>query len=622
MTYKVGEGPNSNPEFTGSTSHSTAKSQSGQEHSATTANTSYSHDNTPLRQRELETFGNNTRSRVEGYSPGNSEFGHSHNPKSAGNVTPPPLSEGGLGLSLSGELAGVDVQANVRLGNTTDGGRSVQINTGNDIQVDYRNAPEGPSLANNSRDNTQSVSFRNESAVRPEFRNTPESVRFERSNDSAPRIANSSSDRSPSLSFRTESDVRFDPRNNAPESFQSNRLNNGSSDLNHLLRDTIKDLRGELNALRHDFHGNGHGHGRADYPPLGLNERHVDHLLNIATRGIEDRLGRGDAPERIARQLRADIAGVTKFSEHFSRLESVGGEPVRRAYESILRLALHTSEHESNRLPFIAEVLRDLRNGAFLHLRDVEGPFPLTGRARIVSEMMELMRTLEAIDKFTAEMKAAPYGKYNADLSLFSLGRVPGVVDVELAEALAKAFANLGPTLPSMAGRVEILRLVAALNGMLSDSTGRPLITMDGLPLKLGELLWFNARPEAFFDLWSGDRFSTRLFPSLLHGFDAVYSLMGFDGRSLSLPHFIAIQSQMNASEFEWFFGHAPLSEGWLRSVIEFLKDSISFDHNVLGETLEEALTNSRFHVAVMRGTVEDGRAVAGSFTFEPIPAR
>ena len=56
--------------------------------------------------------------------------------------------------------------------------------------------------------------------------------------------------------------------------------------------------------------------------------------------------------------------------------------------------------------------------------------------------------------------------------------------------------------------------------------------------------------------------------------------------------------------------------------MIEFLKDSISFDHNVLGEMLEEALTNSRFHVAVMRGTVEDGTAVNGSFTFEPALVR
>jgi hypothetical protein len=170
-----------------------------------------------------------------------------------------------------------------------------------------------------------------------------------------------------------------------------------------------------------------------------------------------------------------------------------------------------------------------------------------------------------------------------------------------------------------MAGRIEVLRLAAALNGILTDSAGRPLIMADGAPLKLGELLWFNVRPEALVDLWPGERFSTRFYPALLQGgFDAVYSLMGFDGRSLSLPHFIAIQSQINSSEFEWLFGQSPLSEGWLRAMIEFLKDSISFDHNVLGEMLEEAVTNGRFHFAVMRGTVDEGRAVAGSFNFVP----
>jgi hypothetical protein len=60
------------------------------------------------------------------------------------------------------------------------------------------------------------------------------------------------------------------------------------------------------------------------------------------------------------------------------------------------------------------------------------------------------------------------------------------------------------------------------------------------------------------------------------------------------------------------------LSESWIRMAIEFLKDSISLDHNVLGEQLEEALTSGRFHLAVMRGTVEDGSAVDGSFSFTP----
>ena len=104
-----------------------------------------------------------------------------------------------------------------------------------------------------------------------------------------------------------------------------------------------------------------------------------------------------------------------------------------------------------------------------------------------------------------------------------------------------------------------------------------------------------------------------------MYGFDAVYSLIGFDGRSLSAPRFLAIQSQINSSEFEWIFGNAPLSESWVRAAIELLKDSCSLDNNILGEMLEESLAAGRFHLAVIRGVVEEGKPVAGSFSFSQI---
>ena len=219
-------------------------------------------------------------------------------------------------------------------------------------------------------------------------------------------------------------------------------------------------------------------------------------------------------------------------------------------------------------------------------------------------------------------MRANPNRSFIGDLSVFSRGGIlGGIIGSDVVELLAQALANSGPTFPGLAGRLEIPRLIAALDGILTDAAGRPLIMADGTPLKLGELLWFNARPDSAVDLWALDRFPTRLSPVLVHGFDAVYSLIGFDGRPLSLPRFMAIQSQINASEFEWLFGQAPLSEGWIRSAIEFLKDSISVDHNVLGELLEEAVTSGRFHLTVMRGTVEEGKAVSGSFSFTPMPS-
>jgi hypothetical protein len=526
MTFKVGNGQHSNPGPDVNRGNTPGRPNSHRpEHSLTPGNGPHGHDHTPTRQRELETHGNNVRSRVEGHSNGNGHHRHSHH-SGHSDRSSSSRSEGGLGLMLSGEIAGLEIEARVRLNSS-----------------DFRNGNEG---------------------------------------------------------------------------FQVNRSNDGPGSTNNLLRDTIRTLRSELNALRQDFN-----RGPDNRTPVfdnripAFTERHIERILHIATRGLDDRLGRGEPPERIARQIMTDVSGIVRLDEHFSRLERIGGEPVRRAYESVLNFTLNAREPESNRLPVIPELLRDLRTGAFLHPRDVEAPFPLTGRARIVSEMMALMRTIEAIDKFAAEMRANAPARFNADLSLFSLNKIPGVIRGDVLESIVQNLASSSPTLPGMAGRVEILRLVAALEGVLTDSSGRPLITVDGSPLKLGELIWFNARPDAFVDLWSTDRFSAKLFPTFLHGFDAVYSLIGFDGRSLTLPRFIAIQSQINASEFEWFFGQAPLSEGWLRSVIEFLKDSISFDHNVLGELLEEAVTNDRFHFAVMRGTVEEGRAVAGSFSFE-----
>lgn len=532
MTFKVGNGQQSNPgpDVNRGNTPGSPNTHHHPEHPATTGNTAYSHDHTPTRQRELETHGNNVRSRVEGHSPGNSEWGHSHNPRHSNSSR---SDGGGIGLNLGAEIAGLDIEVNVGLRDTN----------------------------NLLRETIRTV--RHElNALRPDFRH----------------------------------DFRDGPR-----------------DANNFLRETIRTVRAELRELRFDSRGN------SDHRPLGFTERHIESVLHIATRGLEDRLGRGEPPERIARQLMTDVSGVVRLDEVFSRLERIGGEPVRRAYESVLNFALRIDEAQTNRLPMLVELLRDLNTGAFLHPRDMEGPFPLTGRARIVSEMMALMRTLDAIQRFTAEVRADPYVKFNGDLSAFSLSKILGFLGNDVVERIAQNLATSGPTLPGMAGRLEVLRLAAALNGILTDSAGRPLITADGMPLKLGELLWFNVRPDALADLWSGDKFSSRFFPTLLHGgFDAVYSLIGFDGRSLSLPRFIAIQSQINSSEFEWLFGHAPFSEGWLRAMIEFLKDSISFDHNVLGEMLEEAVTTDRFHFAVMRGTVEEGRAVAGSFTFAP----
>ena len=106
-----------------------------------------------------------------------------------------------------------------------------------------------------------------------------------------------------------------------------------------------------------------------------------------------------------------------------------------------------------------------------------------------------------------------------------------------------------------------------------------------------------------------------RLSPLLIYGFDAVYSLIGFDGRMLNPPHFVAVQTHVNGSDLEWVYGQPPLSEGWMRALIERLKDAAQAEHNLLGEMLEEALSDGRFHAALVGGAVSEGQAQPDTFT-------
>jgi hypothetical protein len=184
------------------------------------------------------------------------------------------------------------------------------------------------------------------------------------------------------------------------------------------------------------------------------------------------------------------------------------------------------------------------------------------------------------------------------------------------ADALDELLALLPPTLPGRAARLEIPRLVAALGGVLADAEGHAFVTKDGVPLKLDQLMWMGSLGGVLKSLAGAGAESSpvRLSPLLIYGFDAVYSLIGFDGRTLTPPHFAAVQAQVNGSEMEWVYGQPPLSEGWMRALIERLKDSAQADHNLLGEMLEEALADGRFHAALVGGQVSEGAAQPDTF--------
>src|SRR5262249_24650045 len=137
---------------------------------------------------------------------------------------------------------------------------------------------------------------------------------------------------------------------------------------------------------------------------------------------------------------------------------------------------------------------------------------------------------------------------------------------------------------------------------------------------KVDQLLWFGPTAGMLEDRLG--RLSGRTSPAAAYLFDSVFSLSAFDGRPLPRPVYLAIQAQANGARPEWLFGQAPFTEGWMRALIERLKDSVSTQHNSLGERLEEALLDDRFHLGIMRGIVEEGRAVPDTFDVALFPHR
>jgi hypothetical protein len=373
----------------------------------------------------------------------------------------------------------------------------------------------------------------------------------------------------------------------------------------------------------------------------------LEHALARVARTLERVTETGGAAAsnvtpRVFGEAVGELLAATMLDKYFRRAETTSGRVVAQAEAALARLLYGDGHGEGGGLPngfglpgrpagpglpapHPLEVLRDLQAGAFRPAEvSSRSPFPLSGRALVATEMMEMMRTLDAVDLVTRELLAAARSGASA-LPALGLGEGEEAPLLALLRALSgtsggaelidELLALLPPTLPGRAARLEIPRLVAALGGVLTDAEGKVFVTKDGVPLKLDQLMWLGSLGGVLKSaLAGGESFPVRLSPLLIYGFDAVYSLIGFDGRTLNPPHFAAVQAQVNGSELEWVFGQPPLSEGWMRALIERLKDSAQADHNLLGEMLEEALADGRFHAALVGGTVSEGEAVADTF--------
>ncbi|HEX7314736.1 MAG TPA: hypothetical protein VF297_12495 [Pyrinomonadaceae bacterium] len=372
-----------------------------------------------------------------------------------------------------------------------------------------------------------------------------------------------------------------------------------------------KVLDGAAGFLGRDFIARtGHGVGKKD---VGLAERVLAHV----SRQLEKASVPGGPSHRPTQDVvRAGVRNILEaahLERYFAEQGKRGGDVVRQAEAAVAR-ALYGGPEADNGASmriFAHEVLRDLRSGAFVPVEETYNPFPLTGRARVVTEMMELMRVLDAVESAWPGGEVAPGEGPDALLVAF----MKGEAGLGTLGALDELLASLLPALPGRAARLELLRFVAALGGMLTDPQGRQLTAKDGTPLKLEQLLWLGLPSGLMQSSFMSERSPVQLSPLLVYGFDALYSVIGFDGRTIGAQHFAAVQAQVNGSELEWVFGQPPLTEGWMRALIERLKDSASADHNLLGEMLEEALADGRLHAVLVSGRVEEGEPVADSFS-------
>ncbi len=267
----------------------------------------------------------------------------------------------------------------------------------------------------------------------------------------------------------------------------------------------------------------------------------VEHALARVARTLARVAEAGGAaaanvPPRVLGDAVGEVLAATLLDKYFRKAEAAGGRVVAQAEAALARLLYgegggrqapggFESPHRPGQVfpaPHPLEVLRDLQAGAFRPADVSRSPFPLSARALVATEMMELMRTLDAVERMTRELLTA--ARWDGASATFVLGEGDETPLLTLlralsgtaggAETLDELLALLQPTLPGRAARLEIPRLVASLGGVLVNADGHAFVTKDGVPLKLDQLIWMGSLGGVLKS--AADAFPVRLSPLLI----------------------------------------------------------------------------------------------------------
>src|SRR6185436_2039023 len=233
---------------------------------------------------------------------------------------------------------------------------------------------------------------------------------------------------------------------------------NGRTDGSHL-------LPGTRQLLSHVEHSVGHSalrdfirdSGRPGTEAFGR----ILHQANLT-----DHDTAGHHSQNQIRGLTNELLNTIQLQRHLSQFEQAGGPAVQRARDAGLALSAGKAWAPAMAASYgpaqmsVAELLRDVRSGAFMQPCGMNNPLPFGGGVRISREMAALIRTIEALLNSMSSMGLG------LEYESYILSALKGWLGID--EATARLLIATWPTLPARAGRMQIMAFLAAFSGLLT----------------------------------------------------------------------------------------------------------------------------------------------------------